>query len=99
MPKRFRRGERPKNINQLAYQLVRDSTEEPTIDFQQVEPKIVSTSDISLVMAEMGRRGGKIGGKRRLETMTKAARHRAAVKAAKARWKEAKKSRAQQKAV
>jgi hypothetical protein len=34
----------------------------------------------------MGRRGGMIGGKRRLETMTAAERSAVARKAAKARW-------------
>jgi hypothetical protein len=37
-------------------------------------------------MAEMGRRGGRIGGKRRLETMTKRQRSNVAKAAAKARW-------------
>jgi hypothetical protein len=38
---------------------------------------------ISRVMSEMGRRGGKIGGKRSLETMTPAERTARAKKAAK----------------
>jgi hypothetical protein len=38
---------------------------------------------ISRVMSEMGRRGGKIGGKRSLETMTAAERTARAKKAAK----------------
>jgi hypothetical protein len=37
-------------------------------------------------MAELGRKGGKIGGKARLKTMTKAERRAVAAKAAKARW-------------
>jgi hypothetical protein len=37
-------------------------------------------------MAEMGRRGGKIGGKRRMTTMTPEQRREVALKAAKARW-------------
>jgi hypothetical protein len=37
-------------------------------------------------MAEMGRRGGRIGGKRRLETLTDRRRSQIARKAAKARW-------------
>lgn len=43
------------------------------------------------VMSEMGRRGGKIGGKQRLVTMTPQERTAAALKAARARWKKAKK--------
>jgi hypothetical protein len=38
------------------------------------------------VMSAMGRKGGKIGGKRRLETMTGQERTAAALKAARARW-------------
>jgi hypothetical protein len=38
-------------------------------------------------MAAIGRKGGQIGGKRRLKTMTKAARSKVAAKAARARWK------------
>ncbi len=39
---------------------------------------------------EMGARGGRIGGKRRLETMTPEQRSKIAKKAAKARWAKAK---------
>src|SRR5260370_35437957 len=42
------------------------------------------------VMRAMGAKGGKIGGKRRLETMTDEQRRRSARKAAKARWGKAK---------
>jgi hypothetical protein len=38
-------------------------------------------------MAAIGRKGGQIGGKRRLKTMTKAQRSKIAAKAAKARWR------------
>ena len=54
----------------------------------------MSKTLISQVMAKMGRKGGKIGGKRRLETMTDAERTALAQKAAKARW--AKKRKTQQ---
>jgi hypothetical protein len=46
-----------------------------------------SPEQISKIMSEMGKRGGKIGGKRRLETMTAEERSAAALKAARARWK------------
>jgi len=39
-------------------------------------------------MASLGRKGGKIGGKRRLETMSAEARQEIARKAAQARWKQ-----------
>jgi hypothetical protein len=45
---------------------------------------------VQKVMREMGAKGGKIGGKRRLETMTDEQRKRSARKAAKARWAKAK---------
>jgi hypothetical protein len=48
---------------------------------QPSEPSIVQQ-----VMREMGAKGGRIGGKRRLETMTDEQRKRSARKAAKARW-------------
>ena len=83
MPKRNKqtwRPKRPKDVNQLAHELVRLSTED-----RKDEP--VSSSDIRKVMAELGRRGGKKGGKRRLETLTEERRREIAVKAARARWK------------
>lgn len=49
-------------------------------------PIKVSSSEISRVMAAMGRRGGRIGGKRRLTTMTPEQRQETARKAAQARW-------------
>ena len=47
---------------------------------------------VQQVMREMGAKGGKIGGKRRLETMTDEQRTRSARKAAKARWSKTKKA-------
>jgi hypothetical protein len=44
-------------------------------------------------MAAIGRKGGQIGGKRRLKTMTKTERSKIATRAAKARWKQAKRPR------
>jgi hypothetical protein len=41
----------------------------------------------------MGRKGGQIGGKRRLVTMTPAQRKKAATKAAQARWGKDKKEK------
>jgi hypothetical protein len=46
----------------------------------------VSQSMISIVMAEMGRRGGIVGGKRRLVTMTPERRREVARLAAQKRW-------------
>ena len=51
-------------------------------------------SVISQVMAEMGRRGGLIGGKRRLETLSDRRRSQIAKHAAQARWGKKKKKSA-----
>jgi len=53
-----------------------------------------SPSLISQVMAEMGRKGGKIGGKRRLETLSDRRRSQIAKQAAQARWSKKKKDAA-----
>jgi len=55
------------------------------------EPEKVPDS-VSRVMAAMGRRGGKIGGKRRMETMTPEERRSVAIRAAKTRWEGRKKA-------
>jgi hypothetical protein len=52
----------------------------------------VELTIVQKVMREMGAKGGRIGGKRRLETMTDEQRRRSARKAAKARWAKAKKT-------
>lgn len=53
-----------------------------------------SRSVISQVMAEMGRKGGRIGGKRRLETLSDRRRSQIAKQAAQARWSKKKKKSA-----
>jgi hypothetical protein len=83
MPKRIKHQRRPKDVNQLAHHLVELSTQE--------EPTVLASS-LSEYMAAMGRKGGRIGGKRRLKTMTAEERRKVAVKAAKARWKKTKKT-------
>ena len=50
----------------------------------------VTLTLVQQVMRDMGSKGGKIGGKRRLETMTDEQRRRSAKKAARARWAKAK---------
>ena len=49
-----------------------------------------NAEELSKVMAALGRLGGRIGGKRRLETMSQEERSAVASKAARARWKKAK---------
>ena len=80
MPKRISKN--PSDVNQAAYLMVHRSTgTEPA-----PVPRRASQSDVSRVMAAMGRKGGKIGGKRRMVTMTPEQRHDVAVRAARARW-------------
>jgi hypothetical protein len=53
-------------------------------DVQDSGPPV--PTNISEYMAVIGRKGGKIGGKRRLTTLTKEQRKRIATNAARARW-------------
>lgn len=78
MPKRVKKPE-VKDVNELAADLVRRISGTPPTP-------TASPADISRVMSVLGRRGGKIGGKRRLETMTPEQRSEIALKAARARW-------------
>jgi hypothetical protein len=66
-----------KDPNQIAAAVVELSTAE--------NPPLASAL-LSQVMSEMGRKGGKIGGKRSMETMSPSERRKRAKKAAKARW-------------
>ena len=84
MPKPVKNRQRQKDVNELAFDLVRKVTEEEPPE----EPLRVN---LSKYMADIGRKGGKVGGKRRLQTMSAAARKRVATNAAKARWAKAKK--------
>lgn len=73
---------RPADVNQLAHFLGKQSTGD------QDEP---SKTDISRVMSALGRKGGKVGGKRRMQTLTQEQRSQIAFKAAQARWSKSKK--------
>lgn len=64
----------PKDPNQLAAEIVRQSTEEPT-------------QAVSDYLARIGRKGGLKGGKARAKKLTADQRSRIAKKAASARWK------------
>jgi hypothetical protein len=87
-PAKRKRSPAP-DFNQVAQRMVRLSTGQ-----EQPEPK-VTQSEINRVMAELGRRGGKIGGKQRMVTMTAEQRSEIAAKGARAMWakKKARKGR------
>jgi hypothetical protein len=72
---------RPTDPNQIAHMLVERSTQEPE------RPRVPRA--VSRVLSKLGRKGGKIGGKRRLETMTGEQRRESATRAANARWAKA----------
>jgi hypothetical protein len=74
------------DVNQAAHLMVERSTAEPESERPAEQAPKTTKSEISRVMAVMGRKGGKIGGKRRLETMTSEQRSQIALKAAQARW-------------
>jgi hypothetical protein len=88
MPKRISR--RPSDVNQAAYLMVERSTTEPEPKSAN-GPTKTTKSEISRVMSAMGRKGGKIGGKRSMVTMTPTERRERALQAAKARWASGKK--------
>jgi hypothetical protein len=57
------------------------------VSMQAIESvETVEITVVQQVMRQMGAKGGRIGGKRRLETMTDEQRKRSARKAANARW-------------
>jgi len=77
------RPKRPRDVNQLAHFLVSATTER---DEKTLEPPTVTKSEISRVMAELGRRGGHIGGAKRAASLTPERRREIALKAARSRW-------------
>jgi hypothetical protein len=86
MPKRIRKQPEP-DMNQLAMNSIKVLTERANTPRPQPVPAHEPVSKaVSRVMAEMGRRGGKIGGTRRAANMTQAQRSNAAALAANVRW-------------
>jgi hypothetical protein len=80
------KGKRPRDPNQLAKWIVDQSTtpqQETELMARQPGP---TSGEVSAYMASIGSKGGKIGGKRRLKTMSEDARKKVARKAARARW-------------
>jgi hypothetical protein len=81
------KGKRPRDPNQLAKWIVEQSTSDTPEPQEIPSPEATAPPNLSAYMAAIGRKGGQIGGKRRLKTMTKAQRSKVAAKAARARWK------------
>ena len=75
----------PKRISIARLDTVQNARRVVEASVQGIETT-VSVALISQVMAAMGRKGGQIGGKRRLVTLTDKRRRDIAVVAAKARW-------------
>jgi len=82
------KGKRPRDPNQLAAWTVAVSTGQiPAPETESPKlPQNATPANISEYMATIGRKGGQIGGKRRLKTMTKEQRRKVAAKAARTRW-------------
>ena len=69
-----------KDSNQIAF-----ATAQKTIEASEDDTRL-DRATISAVMRILGARGGKVGGKRRMETMTQEQRTAIASKAARERW-------------
>ncbi len=76
-----RSSKRPRDLNQLAKRLVDDATEDTS-----ARPPDQEQPDKDPAAVELGRRGGKKGGKARAEKMTPEERRDVARRAAQARW-------------
>ena len=85
MPKRLqkRTPKRPTDPNQWAHQIVRESTEEREPD----APAPDFASQLSAYMSKLGKKGGRISGKRRMQNLSPEQRTEIASKAARAMWK------------
>jgi hypothetical protein len=73
------RPKRSSDPNVLAHQLIRETTE-------KLEGPKVTKDEVSRVMAALGRKGGRIGGKKRAESLNDDQRKEIARLAARARW-------------
>lgn len=81
---------RSSDVNEVAHKLVDLSTSRLQNGQSQSTPVPKS---VSQYMAEIGRKGGQIGGKQRLKSMSPAERQKVAQKAARTRWERHKLSR------
>lgn len=81
MPKR---SSKARDINALARRIVDEATGEKSRKEPEQDP--APDSDKNLAAVELGRKGGRKGGKARAANMTAKQRSEAARRAAKARW-------------
>jgi hypothetical protein len=86
-----KRISRPSDVNQAAFEMVQRSTSEPEPERPTKKPPRATKAEISRVMSAMGRKGGRIGGKASLVTMTAEERRERALQAARTRWGKQKK--------
>jgi hypothetical protein len=75
------RPKRPRDINQIAFQIVQESTGQVELPAQEPEDPIKAAA------AALGRRGGIKGGPARANKLSPEERRKIAQIAAKARWK------------
>ena len=77
-----------RRAHQMMDEMAAKQAQKPTEGGQDVTPPHGDTFEeqYRARMAELGRKGGKVGGKRRLETMTPEERSRMARDAATVRW-------------
>jgi hypothetical protein len=84
MPNRASKPKRPRDINQLAYQIVQEATTERV---DEPEPMSEPEKPAKNPHAQaLGRLGGKKGGRVRAERLSPERRREIAKKAAEARW-------------
>lgn len=73
---------RPRDLNQLAYQIVQEATDEAARD-TETDP---GDSEKNPAAVALGRLGGRKGGLARAKKLSQDQRHTIAQKAARARW-------------
>jgi hypothetical protein len=80
MPSRASKPKRPRDTNQLAYQIVQEATGQA----QQPEPEPDTRNPAAVALSKLG---ASKGGKARAQSLSKKERADIAKKAARARWK------------
>lgn len=85
MPDRSRKKPGPQDLNELAAEITRKATgQEPN---ETETPPAPAEEDKDPAAVELGRKGGKKGGRARADNMTPEERSEAARRAAEARWR------------